>query len=94
MEYRYVKQNEEPIEIEYVEDEHDEEKDYEPSFWWNNKRYFLEDFGRTHDNLWTPFDEIPDYIHAYEMNEYYNPLFIELVGGDQAVNVYECKRVE
>lgn len=96
MEYKYewIKKNEEPIEIEYVEDEHDEEKDFQPSFWWNNKRYYLRDFGRTHNNPWVHFFDMPDYIHGYEMEEYVNPLFIELIGGDQAVNVYEEKVIE
>ena len=44
--YEWVKLNDEPIEIEYVEDEHDEEYDFQPSFWWNNQRYHLNDFIR------------------------------------------------
>ena len=89
----YVKLNEEPIEIEYVEDEHDEERDFQPSFWFENRRYFLNDFMRTHNNPWIG-DNYPDYIHGYEADEYYHPLFIELVGGDVAVNVYRYKEVK
>lgn len=28
------------IPIETVPDEHDETRDYEPSFWWDNRRHF------------------------------------------------------
>ena len=42
----FKKINEEPIEIEYVEDEHDEDRDFQPSFWLAapgyNKRYYIE----------------------------------------------------
>ena len=87
--YKYKKLNNEPIEIEYVEDEHDEEMDFKPSFWWNNKRYYLENFLRAHNNPWGGLPNAPEYIHGYEAEEYWHPLFIELVGGDEAVNVYE-----
>ena len=88
----FVKINEEPIEIEYVEDEHEESRDFDPSFWYYNKRYYLDDFIRVHDNPWMTFggllDEWPEYIHGVEADEYYHPLYIELIG-DEAVNVYE-----
>ena len=86
MEYVYVKQNEVEIPIETVEDEHDEEKDYAPSFWWWNRRYYLEDFIRVHNNPWV-YDDFPEYIHGMEADEYYKPLFIEIVD-DSTVNVY------
>ena len=85
----YIKLNDEPIEIEFVEDEHDGARDFTPSFWWNNRRYYLDDFTRTHNNPWIG-GEWPENIHAFESNEYYSPLYIELVG-DEAVNVYENK---
>lgn len=84
----YKKMNDEPIEIEYVEDEHEKVNDFKASFWWNNRRYFLENFLRIHNNPWVG-GEWPEYIHGYEANEYYHPLFVELVGDNQAVNVYE-----
>ena len=93
MAYEYVKLNDEPIEIEYVADEHEEENDLKPSFWFNNKRNFLENFIRTHNNPWVG-GEWPEYIHGYESDVYYKPLFTELVGGDQAVNVYEEREVQ
>lgn len=83
----YKRLNDEPLEIEYVEDEHQEENDFKPSFWFNNKRYFIDDFTRTHDNPWVGGDW-PEFIHAFESEEYYHPLYIELIG-DCVVNVYE-----
>lgn len=84
--YEWRKLNDDPIEIEYVEDEHEEENDFKPSFWWNNRRYFLENFLRTHNNPWIA-DNFPEFIHGMEAEEYYRPVFIELIG-DEAVNVY------
>ena len=86
---KYTKQNEDWIEIEYVEDEHDEERDFQPSFWWNNRRYYLDDFLRCHNNPWVS-DNFPEYIHGYEVNEYYRPLFIEIADSGDCLNVYEC----
>ena len=85
----FVKMNEEEILIEYVEDEHEEARDFQPSFWFNNRRYFLNNFIRVHSNPWMGDGGFPEYIHGMEANEYY-PLFIELIG-DGAVNVYEEK---
>ena len=82
----FKKLNEEPIAIETVPDEHDEAKDFEPSFWFENKRHFLSDFLRTHNNPWLSGD-FPEFIHGMESEQYYKPLFIELIA-DEAVNVY------
>ncbi len=90
---QYKKLNNEPIEIEYVVNQNDdanEEKDLEPSFLFEGERYFLSEFVRTHNNPWIG-GEWPDHIHGYEVMNYYNPLFIELVGGD-AVNVYRKEK--
>ena len=84
----YRKINDDWIPIEYVEDEHEEENDFKPSFWVKNRRYFIDDFVRTHNNPWIG-GEWPDYIHAYEAEEYYHPLFIELSPDGEAVNAYE-----
>ena len=87
--YEFVKINEEPIPIEYVEDEHEESRDFEPSFWWWNRRYYLDDFIRMHNNPWIGNgSEFPDYIHGMESDQYFHPVFIELVDGEY-VNVYE-----
>lgn len=84
----FVKQNKDPILIESVPDEHEEAYDFVPSFWWNNRRYFLQDFIRCHNNPWIGSVEFPEYIHAYEADQYVNPLFIELIG-DEHINIYE-----
>ena len=98
MKYEFVKLNDEPIEIEFVEDEHEEDRDFEPSFWWWNRRYYLDDFVRVHNNPWlgtNTHDEFPEHIHGMQSNEWYKPLFIELVdNSDEFVNVYEERSVE
>lgn len=89
----YVRLNDHPIAIEYVADEHDPDRDFTPSFWYGNERHYLDDFVRTHDNPWVGGDwGWPDHIHGYEADNYYNPLFIEVVDGGDAVNVYESAR--
>lgn len=85
----YIQQNVEPIEIEYVEDEHDEEKDFQPSFWFENQRYYLDDFTRTHNSPFVSGD-FPEYIHGFESESYYHPLYIELIA-DTHVNVFRYK---
>lgn len=85
--YTFVKQNSEPVSIEYVEDEHDESRDFEPSFWWDNRRYFLADFIFCHNNPWVGCTEYPDYIHGCESDNYYDPLYIELLN-DEELNIY------
>ena len=88
----FKKLNSEPIMIERVTDEHEEKNDFKPSFWWRNRRHYLEDFTRVHNNPWigtTMCDMYPDYIHGMESENYFNPLFIELLG-DGELNVYEA----
>ena len=86
--YVFKKLNDEPVEIEEVEDEHEAENDFKPSFWFNNRRYFIENFVRVHNNPWMgSVEEYPEYIHAVESENYFSPLYIELIG-DSAVNVY------
>ena len=77
-----------PIEVEYVVDEHDENRDFEASFWCNNRRYYISDFIRVHENPWI-YDDFPEYIHAYEAENYYKPLYIELLDDNEHVNAYE-----
>lgn len=87
--HTFVRMNDGPVEIESVIDEHDENMDYEPSFWWNNRRYYLTNFIRCHNNPWI-YDDFPPYIHAYESDNYYSPLYIELLD-DSSINIYEEK---
>ena len=87
----YKKLNNEEIKIVYVPDEHDEGKDFLPSFWFFNRRYYLDDFTRVHNNPWI-YDDFPEYIHAIQADDsaesYTNPLYIELIS-DEMVNVYK-----
>lgn len=85
---RFKRLTDEPIEIEFIPDEHDEAKDFVPSFWFNNKRYYLDDFVRLHNNYIFDYAEFPDWIHAIEANSYWKPLFIQLIDGDSVI-VYE-----
>ena len=87
MRYVYNLLNEEPILVETVLDEHEESLDYEPSFWFWNRRYYLKDFIRAHNNPWVSVD-YPENIHGYEAGNYYDPLYIELIGS-AFVNVYK-----
>lgn len=80
--------NPSPIEVESVIDEHDENRDFELSFWFNNRRYYMNDFIRVHNNPWI-YDDYPEYIHGYESENYYKPLYIELLEDNEHINVYE-----
>ena len=83
----YVKLNREPIGIEYVPDETDSGKDFEPSFMWRGQRHYTSDFVRCHNNPYIS-DVFPEYIHGYEVESYYGALFVEIVSSEE-VNVYE-----
>ena len=56
-------------------------------FDWCNKEYSLSDFIPTR-SAWSNID-CPDYIHGYEAENYYNPIFIEVLVGTEAVNIYQ-----
>ena len=91
--YEFIKQNSEPVPIECVEDEHEESRDFQPSFWWNNRRYFLDDFTRCHNNPWLGYTEYPEHIHAFESDNYHDPLFLELMN-DEELNIYLEREVK
>jgi len=86
---KYVKMNDEPIEIQY--EEYEDTREFEPCFHFEDETYWLHNFIRCHNNPWVS-DNFPAHIHGYEAENYYHPLFIELIG-DIAVNVYEYKEV-
>ena len=93
-EYKFVRQNEEPIEIECVEDEHEEANDFKPSFWWENKRHYLEDYIRVHNNPWIGMtNDYPDYIHGRQEDgspqSYENPLYVEISESGDCLNIYK-----
>ena len=53
----------------------------------NGKRYYLSGFVRCHNNQWIQ-DVYPYYIHAFNVHEYHNPMFIEVSETKEAVRVY------
>ena len=57
------------------------------SFRHNGKRYHLDDFVRCHNNPWNS-GNFPSYIHGYYAHEYYNPMYIEISKGGDAVKIY------
>ena len=82
----YVKLTKEPIEIKnYVLSG---ENDAEPGFEFRGKVYLISDFLRCHENPWIS-DVFPEYIHGIETDAYYNPLYIGMNEGCDAVDVYE-----
>lgn len=90
--YKFKKLNDEMIEIEYIPDEHGY-RDCEPSFWFENERWYLSDFIRVHNNPWLSLEEFPEYIHGM-LNDgtwrmYESPLFVELCDDGEHLNVYE-----
>ena len=85
----YVKLNRVPIKL-YESRRRENMKFTEETqtyFNWKNKRYYLQDFTRTHNNPWV-HDIFPEHIHGMQTNEYYNPLFVELIE-DTHVNIYQ-----
>ena len=58
-------------------------------FNYKNKRYYINDFIRIRRNPWLNESNYPGFIHGIQ-NEYYEPLFIELLDGyDTFINVYQ-----
>lgn len=89
MAYVFKKENTKPVPIEHVEDEHLEERDYLPSFWWNNRRYFPEeDFEPVRR---TGYDEIPENITMVESNNWTDPMYLEFPDKEH-VNIYKEER--
>lgn len=86
----FVKLNNEPIEITYVDSE---EGDFVPAFDWNGETYYLDDFIRCHNNPWGEID-CPDYIHAYDSTNYYNPIFIGVDDSGEYVDIYEQSEMD
>lgn len=87
MKQQYKKVNKSPIEIHYIPDE-DPRYEMQPSFVFNGQRYWLKDFIRTHNNIWVNQSDFPDYIDAYQGNEYMLPLYIHYYESEQQVDVY------
>ena len=81
----YEKLNVEPLGIDYeANEDNDDIMEY---FMWGGEKHYLCDFIRTHNNPWTGKMDVPDYIHGYEADNYWNPLFVELLD-DGGLNLY------
>lgn len=66
----------------------DDKESIQPGFEFEGGFHYLSDFVRTHNNSWGGLD-VPDYIHGYDATNIFNPLFIEIDEGGEAVRVYE-----
>lgn len=84
----YIKVTKHPIEIHFLPDQ-DPRYEMQPSFVFNGARYWLKDFLRIKDSPWIKEDNFPDYLDAYQANEYNFPLFLHL-NKDQTIDVYIC----
>lgn len=85
----YIKLNSDPIPIETIGD--CGETEYDIGFNWQGRTYWMCDFIRTHNNPWIG-DNFPEYIHG--MHESVFDFYVELINGDEAVNIYEYKEEE
>ena len=88
-------QKSEWIEIEYREIP-DEMKEYvkneedwwRPCFYYNEEYWWLSNFLLCHGSPWGEVD-VPDYIHGYDSNNYYNPIYIQVSESGEFVKIYE-----
>lgn len=79
---QFTKQNKRPLKIYYT-------MKGDAYFNWKKHRKHLKNFLRTHNNPWIGDLHLPEHIHGFETDQYYNPLYIEIIyGADDAVNVY------
>ena len=96
-EYKWVKQNDEPISIEWVQREEDSCRLYEdlvPSFWFENERHYLDEYIRCHDNAWVSSSKFPEFIHGFDCFDYGIYIkFVEIVDDDH-INVWRNVREE
>lgn len=96
--YAWVKQNKEPIQIEYrvFEDAYTTKlcDDMHPMFWFENEWHDLDDYSRCHDNPWIGYTDYPDYIHGFDCFDYSPDIkFVEIVDSDH-LNVWREVRTE
>lgn len=82
------------IEVEYREIP-EEKKEYteeinwnQPCFYYNEEYWWLSDFIRCHGNPWGNMD-VPDYIHGYDANNYFNPIFIQISDSGDFVKIFK-----
>lgn len=85
------------LEVQYREitedmKEYTDEEDYwQPGFEFEGGFYYLSDFVRAHNNPWGNITA-PDYIHGYDGTDWFNPMFIEIDDGGEAVRLYTRTR--
>lgn len=93
----WVKQNMEPISIEWVPREDGSCKlypDFVPSFWFEDERHYLDEYIRCHDNVWVGDGNFPEFIHGFDGFDYSDYVkFVEIVDDDH-VNVWRNVRGE
>ena len=80
------------IEIAEIPDEMKEcvknKDDYiQPCFKFEGITYWLSNFYRCHNNSWGNID-VPDYINGVDMENYYNPYYIEIDPVGEHVRIY------
>ena len=80
----FLKLNDEPIEIEIL---YDEDGFSYLGFEFEGSLYDLNCFLRTHSNPWVS-DCYPEYIHGVEMDNMFDPLYVEILDNAEEVNVY------
>lgn len=84
LEYNFTKLNDEPVNIEFTTYENGETV---PSFYWADKRYYLSDFIRAHNNPWyTCGEDMPSFIHAVS-TDFFNPIFLS-IHDDETLDIY------
>ena len=85
-----------PVDYEEITEdmkEYTSEEDYwQPCFKWKGETLWASDFIRCHNNGWSGMEDAPDYIHGYQKDTYYYPLFIEIDDYGECVRLYEMER--
>ena len=64
------------------------EDSLQPCFYYNEAWHYLSDFYRCHDNPWGNVN-VPEYIHGYDMKNYWSPIYIQVNDSGDFVKVYE-----
>lgn len=92
---KFVKQNDKSILIERVEDEHEESKDYVLSFWFENRRHYVDDFVIA--DLSLVDEDGCGEMSVYRQNDgtrgaFENPMYIVWTGEDD-IDIYREQEV-
>lgn len=57
-------------------------------FYHNGERISMALIVECHNNPWIGEGNFPDFIHGYKVDEYWNPMFIQVNNSGTAVKVY------